>query len=188
MFGVVGHAKGMLSFQIVSVVSLELDWSKACSGLTRPLFEGRHPYAFLVRTTPAGGGTASERTFRTQIHSVQAKYSTSPAPGLPDEERIFPLIKAPRNPFLDRVSVGRAPNCDVIIQDPSVSKLHGYFCDITLEAAVFTDAKSANGTRVNGIIVPPGTSIAVQNGTHIIFGRIQCVFLAPGDVYDRFCP
>src|SRR5688572_2339918 len=45
---------------------------------------------------------------------------------LPAEFEVLALKKAPGNPYPDRISVGRARNCDVVMRDPSVSKLHGH--------------------------------------------------------------
>lgn len=48
-----------------------------------------------------------------------------------------------------RVTLGRAPECDLIVADPSVSRRHAL---LEAEAGLLrvTDLESANGTRVNG--------------------------------------
>jgi hypothetical protein len=134
--------------------------------------------------------------FHTQVHGAQSKESVqastlrSHAEGPPastassDEVLVIPLKKAPENPFPERISVGRAPNCDIVFREPSVSKLHGHFRDVSADSAVFTDAKSANGTRLNGAVVAAGAAIEVKSFSYLIFGRIRVQLLASADVYD----
>ena len=100
---------------------------------------------------------------------------------LPDT---IPLKKAPGNPFPDRISVGRAPNCDIVFRDPSVSKLHGHFRDVTADSAVFTDAKSANGTRLNSVAMVSGEAIEVKSFSYLTLGRVRVQLLSSADVYD----
>ncbi|MEY4578330.1 MAG: hypothetical protein RL701_3033 [Pseudomonadota bacterium] len=97
---------------------------------------------------------------------------------------VVPLRKASGNPFPDRISVGRAVNCDVVIRDPSISKLHGHFRDVGLDAAVFTDAKSSNGTRIDGVVVPPGVTVRIERHGLITLGRVRLQLVTAIDVYD----
>ena len=80
-------------------------------------FSARFPHLFLMfyeTIDPVGASS-----FATQIVSKEMarKKPTS-------ELRVIPLVKAPGNPYSDRISVGRARNCDVVLRNPSVSKLH----------------------------------------------------------------
>ena len=51
---------------------------------------------------------------------------------------VMPLTKAEGGAFAERISVGRALNCDVVIRDESVSKLHAYFRIVTATTAEVT--------------------------------------------------
>jgi len=42
------------------------------------------------------------------------------------EWRIVAVKKREGNPYPDRFSIGRAPNCDVVVRLPSVSKVHAH--------------------------------------------------------------
>jgi pSer/pThr/pTyr-binding forkhead associated (FHA) protein len=97
---------------------------------------------------------------------------------------ILPLRKGEGRPFPERISVGRAINCDLVIRDASVSKLHGHFRDVSQDIALFTDAKSSNGTRLDGALIKPGAATEIRANTLLSFGRVQLVFMSPGDVYD----
>ena len=164
-------------------------WRRALEGVTRLSFVTQHPYAFLVWaprlgpdvTPPAG---SQQLGFHTQVHGAQTRQSVQASTVSGDEVLVIPLKKAPENPFPDRISVGRAPNCDIVFRDPSVSKLHGHFREVSAESAVFTDAKSANGTRLNGAVVAAGAGIEVKSFSYLIFGRIRVQLLASADVYD----
>jgi hypothetical protein len=101
-----------------------------------------------------------------------------------DERVVVNLIKAASNPFPERISVGRAPNCDVVIRDPSVSKLHGHFREVRSDSAVFTDAKSSNGTRVDGSLVEPGEPVEILRQGLVVLGRVRLVLMSAADVYD----
>ncbi|HTU58032.1 MAG TPA: hypothetical protein VMF89_06355, partial [Polyangiales bacterium] len=73
--------------------------------------------------------------FRTVTHKeYNTKSLDAPSLELP---LILPLRKGEGRPFPERISVGRATNCDVVIRDASISKLHGHFRDVSQELAFF---------------------------------------------------
>ena len=120
--------------------------------------------------------------FRTVTHK-EFNASKVDGPSL-ETPLVLPLRKGEGRPFPERISVGRATNCDVVIRDASVSKLHGHFRDVTMDKALFTDAKSSNGTRLDGTLIQAGAAAEISTDTLLTFGRVQLVFMAPGDVYD----
>jgi hypothetical protein len=167
------------------VTTLE-DWRSTRSNTKRDDFIALHPYAFLVS---AVGATASQplsivkpTEFRTVTHR---EYNTVKIE-VPDMEAslVLPLRKGEGRPFPERISVGRATNCDVVIRDASVSKLHGHFRDVGADTAFFTDGKSSNGTRLDGTLIQPGVATEIRRHTLLCFGRVQLMFMSPGDVYD----
>lgn len=101
-----------------------------------------------------------------------------------EEPLILPLIKAESNPFPERVSIGRAPNCDLVIRDASVSKLHGHFRDVRPESAWFSDAKSSNGTIVDGALIQPVVAVEIRRPSQMAFGRVRLLLVSASDVYD----
>lgn len=119
--------------------------------------------------------------FRTVTHKEYAAKADTPNLELP---LILPLRKGEGRPFPERISLGRATNCDVVIRDASISKLHGHFRDVTSESAFFTDAKSSNGTRLDGTLIQAGVATEIRAHMLLSFGRVQLMFMSPGDVYD----
>lgn len=176
---------------IVSANRLLEQWRKGRAGLTRSQYQAEHPYAFLVWAPHMGAQPTpvapAQLAFHTQIHTLGAHRPRPSDPSDPsgiDEVVVLPLIKAPNNPFPDRISLGRAPNCDLVIRAPSVSKLHGHFREVNTDSAVFTDARSANGTRIDGALISPGISVTIHKFCHIVFGRVRLQLLSASEVYD----
>ena len=165
------------------------EWRRTRANTTRADFLALHPYAFLVSASTGTGVAANQPMsvvrpveFRTVTHKeYNANKLETPNLELP---LILPLRKGEGRPFPERISVGRATNCDLVIRDASVSKLHGHFRDVSTEQAFFTDAKSSNGTRLDGTLIQPGSATEIRANTLLSFGRVQLVFMSPGDVYN----
>lgn len=75
-----------------------------------------------------------------------------------------------------RITVGRDPECDIFLNDVTVSRAHAVLhldgADVHLE-----DAGSLNGTYVNDVIV---TEATLRSGDTVQIGRFQMVFLSGG--------
>jgi hypothetical protein len=78
----------------------------------------------------------------------------------------------------NRVSVGRAPNKDIVLRHESVSKFHAWF-EVDESGSFFvTDAGSKNATWLNGHpIVTPGATI--RGGDTIRFGTVEATLCSP---------
>jgi DNA-binding NtrC family response regulator len=81
-------------------------------------------------------------------------------------------------PEAGTVAIGRAPECAVRIDDPSVSRRHATL-RIDGEVAI-SDERSRNGVRVRGELVAPGTRVVVRPGDAIAIGDVALVLV--GDV------
>jgi hypothetical protein len=98
---------------------------------------------------------------------------------------VAPLRKRPTagKPFVDRISVGRAHNNDIVLRHSSVSKFHAWLeCD---EGRAFYvgDAKSKNGTKVNGEPVA-GELHRLDAGDEIRFGQVMTTICPPDLFWD----
>jgi pSer/pThr/pTyr-binding forkhead associated (FHA) protein len=126
-------------------------------------FAARFPHLFLLyyeTVDPVGASS-----FATQLVSRDAarKKPTS-------ELRVVKLIKAPTNPYSDRISVGRARNCDVVLRNPSVSKLHAHIRREPNGSWVVIDLNSHNGTVVDGMRVSGSQPVPIKVGEQVTFG------------------
>ncbi len=88
-------------------------------------------------------------------------------------------------PFLEpnqALTVGRLPDCDLVIDDPSVSKHHAALT-WSGELASVSDLKSSNGSTVNG--VPVTEARAVKDGDEVSFGDARFCFLLTRTLHQR---
>lgn len=96
---------------------------------------------------------------------------------------IVEITKDSANAFGMMITMGRAPNNDLIIPDKRVSKFHAYFRELGGKWSV-TDANSTNGTKVDGEKVAPNTSRALVSGCSLeLSGAIPVRFLEPSELY-----
>lgn len=77
-----------------------------------------------------------------------------------------------------RECAGIEPERRIVVDDPSVSRVHFEVRVHPSRGAVLVDA-STNGTRVNGRRVERGEAIALKHGDRIEVGRIELIFAAP---------
>jgi len=85
--------------------------------------------------------------------------------------------------FMDRISVGRAVNKDVVLRHPNISKLHAWF-ELDGAGNVYAaDAGSTNGTYHNGERLPPRELTKVHPGDHMRFGSVECITSTADDLW-----
>ena len=78
----------------------------------------------------------------------------------------------------DKTVLGRGSNCDIVIDDPGISR-HHLEIDITDKGVIARDMGSTNGTFVEGHQVPAATLV---DGNTITIGRTRILFWASSQV------
>jgi len=73
------------------------------------------------------------------------------------------------------VVIGRLPECDIVLNDPNVSRRHAEVFRQGRDVVV-RDLGSTNGTKVNG---SPVSTVVVVNGDEIFIGASRLVLEAP---------
>jgi pSer/pThr/pTyr-binding forkhead associated (FHA) protein len=116
-----------------------------------------------------------------KVAQLASEQNFDVAPEIADFE-VFPVVKAPDNPWPERISVGRARNADVVLADGSVSKLHAHF-KLGDSMISLADAGSRNGTRINTRKIPRSEEVRVRMGDTVTFGRIQLTLLDAEALY-----
>lgn len=97
-----------------------------------------------------------------------------------------PLRKRTKGAFMDRISVGRAANMDVVLRDASVSKFHAWFEVDDAGAVYVADAGSTNSTFVNGAALATKKRTRVALGDRLGFGSVEAVLSSARELCAAF--
>ncbi len=85
---------------------------------------------------------------------------------------------------LDVLTVGRLPDCELVIDDPSVSKHHArLFWLQEAQHAEVADLGSSNGTEVNGVLLTSGH--VLKDGDEVCFGDARFCYLRTPSLHER---
>lgn len=154
---------------------------------TREEFLKQYPSPVLLVQTDQMN---RERSFKTNtISGATADLARAMATGAvklsPDVSKyeVLPVTKSKNSPWAGRISIGRARNNDIVIEDASVSKMHAHLIE---ESGSFkiADASSHNGTVVNGHKLEGTASAELKSKDAVVFGAIVTKLLAPTDLYE----
>lgn len=101
--------------------------------------------------------------------------------------------KPPAAPVQDRIFLGRSETNDICVPHKTVSKLHAYFqregsANSAPSLATkwqLVDTGSANGTKHNGMRIPPRAKATIVDGDTVCFGRCVFQWMTARSLYDR---
>jgi hypothetical protein len=155
--------------------------------LPKSAFVRANPHPFLVESEGVEP-TAGERDFETVSSGSTAdreRFQRSLA--ATRRSRVIPVCKDPKQPFPDKITVGRTVNNDLVLRHASVSKFHSYFTiDPNTFDATIVDAGSTNGTFVNNVRLGAMGKRTLANGDAVSFGGdTDYLFLFAADLYSR---
>ena len=176
----------------------ENEYQRLSKELSRSAFAKRYPHPFVVF-----GDLEDDWPFEFKTRSVgpvgwtgflasddklkRTTLTELPADDDPSEEPlggIEPVTKSSRNPYSDRISIGRSKTNDVILPSPHVSKLHAHFLTAPDGSLELRDAGSANGTFKNGTRLRPDERVPLRSGDKLRFGWMETQFLDAAGLYD----
>src|SRR5262245_38360557 len=130
------------------------EYRSAAKALSKTDFVARYPHPFLVV-----GSIEQDADYEFDTGMIIAPPLkphagvTAPLslPPMPTQVAgIFPVVKSTRNPYADRISIGRAGSCDVVLPSAQMSKLHAHILRAADGGWELRDANSSNGTYRNG--------------------------------------
>jgi len=130
-------------------------------------FVERHRDPFLVEVA----GAADDEEFSTRV-----RVSLDELNAIADGRKLDPNAVVHRvtfsvgmSPMPGAVTLGRAPNCDIVIGDPEVSKFHAFIKpDSSAKSGyVMADQSSRNGTQVNEVRLEPSVLVPLAPGDRI---------------------
>ena len=99
------------------------------------------------------------------------------------EWQVFPVKKREGNPYPERISIGRATNCDIVIRLPSISKVHAHILKDGDASYKLADNEAANATFVNGRKVLGKAAMPVKVRDTIAFGTFELEFVDAQRLY-----
>ncbi len=85
--------------------------------------------------------------------------------------------------YMERISIGRALNKDIVLRHASVSKFHGWFEVDEMGGLHLADAGSKNSTRVNGKQLAARELTRVGPGDAIRFGSVEALLCSPQTLF-----
>jgi Inner membrane component of T3SS, cytoplasmic domain len=100
----------------------------------------------------------------------------------PLEMELYPLAKKPGASFRDRITIGRTPNNDVVIADPSVSRLHAYARQA--DGWLVADAGSKNGSWLDDVPLDARRETALSPGAVLRLGDVRLLFYRSEELFD----
>lgn len=125
------------------------DYRSSAARMDASAFGDEHGLAFLLIYVSITGSR------------IDLDFESAPTSDM--ELRVLPVRKTPRCAF-PFIAIGRTKNNDVVMKNPSVSKFHAMI-KITPAGLMLQDAKSTNGTFIDGTAVPArGTGDPVALG------------------------
>jgi pSer/pThr/pTyr-binding forkhead associated (FHA) protein len=98
------------------------------------------------------------------------------------EMELFPLAKKLGASFRDRITIGRTENNDVVISEPSVSRLHAYVRHAS--GWVLADAGSKNGSWIGDEQLEPRREALLPPGAMIRFGDVHLTFYRSSELFE----
>lgn len=87
------------------------------------------------------------------------------------------------NAFSAMITLGRAPNNDLVLNADSVSKFHGYFI-LSGDQTDWVDANSANGSLLNGRRLTPKERTSLSSGDQLQLGELCATFYSRAGLLD----
>lgn len=155
------------------------EYLRKARGVTQATFQQLYPHHFLFKHAKAAMATRSsghEIDYATR--AIDLNFDP-----MPNVTQVVPVKKNPENPFPDRLTIGRATNCDVVIRFAFISKVHAHLF-VQGDKLTLRDNKAANGTFLNHKKLDPGGSRSVKLGDWLGFGALELELINAARLYE----
>jgi len=141
------------------------------------------PFA-LIQRPPTGAGKDSGATLAGTGKAHPEKMSAQMVSLLFEFEDLVVATLPPLN-GVDELSVGRLPDCELMIKDSSVSKRHAVLrWSADKQRCSVTDVGSTNGTFLNAASAVQGETV-LRDGDILSFGDVQFWYLLTDTLYAK---
>lgn len=125
--------------------------------------EARYPSPVLIVRAPV------------QVWSAITEIQVAGAPKRMLPVVVIPVVPGKLNRNKERLTVGRAGVCDLILPFSAMSKVHGYL-SLGPNGHTFEDAGSTNGTVINSAKLKVGAPAEIRDGDTLRFGDVSTQF------------
>ena len=156
------------------------EYLRKARGMTATAFQQAYPHHFLYKHPKV---VREQPEVDTDIDYATRAIDLNFDP-LPGEAQLVALKKNPENPFPDRLTIGRATNCDVVIRLAFVSKVHAHLFIQAGDKLTLRDNKASNATFHNHRKLEPGSSRSIKLGDIISFGALDLELANAGRLYE----
>jgi hypothetical protein len=155
------------------------EYLRKARGVTQATFQQLYPHHFLYKHPKAAAvGRAVGHEIDYATRAIDLNFDP-----MPNVMQIVPVKKNPENPFPDRLTIGRATNCDVVIRFAFISKVHAHLF-VQGDKLTLRDNKAANGTFHNHKKLDAGSSRSVRLGDTLGFGALELELIDSGRLYE----
>lgn len=139
------------------------------------------PFALMQRPPPdSRAEQAKVAGVRTTLNpALKLKH---PPSSVDFGDLLIAVLPPPASDGSLKLSIGRSPDCDLVIEDAQVSKRHAAI-QWNGSAALIYDLDSANGTFVNGRRIKQGWTL--RDSDQLTFGRSHFIYLVPASLHRR---
>jgi hypothetical protein len=155
-------------------------WLKDANALDELAYCAKHPYPILVHNTSSYQLRPVSRVMATIDRAVLSPVRRGYMPSAIDEYMAVP-VRAQIGDTTFELRVGCLANCDVTIDDVTVSKLHALMTRDARGYWYVQDVGSTTGTHVNEQDTDPTRPL--QSGDKIAFGLVEVTFHLPASHY-----
>jgi len=150
------------------------DLSEVLTKQGEDYFRRLYPCSFLLLANQLVSEDEIDSLQLKTIESVTGDFKSSLS--LTMSDRLVPLLKSNRNVFNSRITIGRAPNNDIIISSHKISRLHAMIVLGDNDLFTVMDMGSSNGTFVNEIRLEPKKPVPIKDGDLLRVWRIAAEF------------
>ena len=155
------------------------EYLRKARGMNADAFRQLHPHLFFFKhAKQARDPRQSEPDIDYATRTLSLNFDPVPA-----VNQLVAVKKNPDNPYPDRLTIGRATNCDVVIRLAFVSKVHAHLI-VQPNQLTLRDNKSANYTFHNHRRMEPGSSRVVHLGDIISFGALDLELADAARLYE----
>jgi NAD(P)-dependent dehydrogenase (short-subunit alcohol dehydrogenase family) len=155
-----------------------LDFIQLHAGTTLEAFARNVGSAFLL-VEKARGSAETEKRFLTTMAPVGTGADLDTNDAL-----VFAIVSSGEGPT---VSLGRAKDSDIALDDPAVSKTHLCFAfDAPNGQHTVRDTGSQNGTKLNGVVLEQDRAYPIAAGDELeVAGRYRAIFVSAEALHAR---